>query len=208
MPSDRLSIADRASAVRSFYDRLAPSYDTHITRRVYERLIISLLKKIIPPGSRILDIGCGTGRYLRSLRPSYGVGVDISPKMIAVAQRQAGKNLSFLVGDATALFLKEAFDYIIAIETIAYWPDQDAAVASIRRLCTPETQVIILSPNPFWDAPLRLVERLGLKTADIGRNLPAKRQLQALFARHGFSVNASRKLFGLQYLVQGRLRMP
>ncbi|HLD07033.1 MAG TPA: class I SAM-dependent methyltransferase, partial [Candidatus Nanoarchaeia archaeon] len=134
MPSDRLSIADRASAVRSFYDRLAPSYDTHITRRVYERLIISLLKKIIPPGSRILDIGCGTGRYLRSLRPSYGVGVDISPKMIAVAQRQAGKNLSFLVGDAAALSLKGAFDYIIAIETIAYWPDQDAAVASIRRL--------------------------------------------------------------------------
>ncbi|MBI4149349.1 class I SAM-dependent methyltransferase [Candidatus Woesearchaeota archaeon] len=206
MPSPNAT--DRTSAVRSFYDGLASSYDTHLTRRIYEKLVISLLKKHIPPGKRILDIGCGTGKYLHAIHPSRGLGIDISPKMVAIAQQQAAKNLSFFIADAAALSLKETFDYIIAIETIAYWPDPDAALASIRKLCTPETKVIVLSPNPFWDAPLQLLEKLGLKTADIQRNLPAKRQLHALFARHGFSVKVSRKLFGLQYLVQGRPRMP
>ena len=200
----------RYSAVL-FYDNLAKDYDTHIVHRVYERLIISLLRQKIPQGKKILDIGCGTAHNLRQLSPSYGIGIDISREMINRANCQnKDKNIRFKLGDAETITLQKDFDYIIAIETIAYWHDPDAALANVRKFCTPETKVIVLSPNPLWDAPLQLLEKLGLKTADIQRNLPTKKQLHALFARHGFSVEVRHKIFGLQYLVIGRImqRLP
>ena len=40
----------------------------------------------VPEGKKVLEIGCGTGDLLAALKPSYGMGVDISPKMIDAAQ--------------------------------------------------------------------------------------------------------------------------
>jgi len=42
---------------------------------------------LVPNGLRVLDLGCGTGRLLASLKPNSGVGVDFSPAMIDEARR-------------------------------------------------------------------------------------------------------------------------
>src|SRR5438045_105482 len=60
------------------------------------------LRFLIPPGARVLDIGCGIGDTLAALQPSRGVGVDFSPAMINVA-RKTHPNLKFHVGDAEDL---------------------------------------------------------------------------------------------------------
>src|SRR3954452_25376608 len=57
------------------------------------------LRFLIPPGLRVLEIGCGTGDTLASLQPSVGVGVDFSPAMVAKA-REAHPQLEFRIGDA------------------------------------------------------------------------------------------------------------
>ena len=41
---------------------------------------------LIPPGKRVLELGCGRGELLAALQPSYGVGVDFSAKTIARAK--------------------------------------------------------------------------------------------------------------------------
>src|SRR5437763_16295209 len=53
---------------------------------------------LIPPGKRVLELGCGRGDLLAALKPSYGVGVDFSPKTIEKA-RVEHPDLAFLVGD-------------------------------------------------------------------------------------------------------------
>jgi SAM-dependent methyltransferase len=40
---------------------------------------------IIPPGVRVLELGCSTGRLLAATRPSYGLGIDIDAKQIEAA---------------------------------------------------------------------------------------------------------------------------
>ncbi len=40
---------------------------------------------LIPPGKRVLELGCGRGDLLAALKPSYGVGVDFGAKTIAKA---------------------------------------------------------------------------------------------------------------------------
>src|SRR5260370_8859005 len=40
---------------------------------------------LIPPGKRVLELGCGRGDLLASLKPSYGVRIDFGVKTIAKA---------------------------------------------------------------------------------------------------------------------------
>jgi SAM-dependent methyltransferase len=58
------------------------------------------LKFLIPEGARILELGCGIGQLLAALKPSFGVGVDLSEKMIAEA-RKLYPTLTFHVGDVS-----------------------------------------------------------------------------------------------------------
>ena len=53
---------------------------------------------LVPEGSRILELGCGTGQLLAALKPARGVGIDISDGMIEVARRNY-PDLEFYTGD-------------------------------------------------------------------------------------------------------------
>ena len=46
---------------------------------------LKFMRFLIPPGKRVLELGCGSGHLLAALQPSYGVGVDFSAKVIAKA---------------------------------------------------------------------------------------------------------------------------
>src|SRR6202165_5945879 len=50
---------------------------------------------LIPPGKRVLELGCGRGDLLAALKPSYGVGVDFGSKTIAKAN-ELHPNLDFV----------------------------------------------------------------------------------------------------------------
>src|SRR5258708_37501125 len=56
------------------------------------------MRFLVPPGKRVLELGCGSGHMLAALEPSFGVGVDFSPKTIAKA-RPLYPRLNFLQGD-------------------------------------------------------------------------------------------------------------
>src|ERR1700750_358675 len=43
------------------------------------------MRFLIPPGKRVLELGCGRGELLAALQPSYGVGVDFGAETIARA---------------------------------------------------------------------------------------------------------------------------
>src|SRR3954470_19625811 len=67
--------------------------------RGYHRRLESIYQFLVPPGLRVLELGCGEGRLLASLRPSEGTGVDFSPAMIVSARKQY-PGLRFIVSDA------------------------------------------------------------------------------------------------------------
>src|SRR5512142_283292 len=62
-------------------------------------------------GRRVVDVGCGTGRFAEVLHREHGAevtGVDPEPAMLAVAQRRASAGLSFAEGRAEQLPFEDA----------------------------------------------------------------------------------------------------
>ena len=85
------------------FDRYAPERERWVARNAaYYSAIERLVAFCVPPGASVLEVGCGTGDLLAALRPSEGVGVDLSSKLIERA-RQKHPNLQFLVADAETL---------------------------------------------------------------------------------------------------------
>src|ERR1035437_4893614 len=70
---------------------------------------------LIPPGKRVLELGCGRGDLLAALRPSYGVGIDFGAATIAKANTHH-PDLNCVLGDVenpeTLGGLEGPFDYI------------------------------------------------------------------------------------------------
>ena len=112
----------RKRAIRDLADRLAPERDRWIKcSGFYYKEDYRYLRFLVPPGYRILDLGCGTGKLLAFLEPSRGVGVDFSPATIDVA-RQNHPELEFYVGDIESRDdleqVEGTFDVILLSDTI------------------------------------------------------------------------------------------
>ena len=71
-----------------------------------------MLKFLVPPGLRVLEIGCGDGQLLASTRPAFGLGVDFSTHMMGTASR-THPELRFAQADAHRLCLVGTFDIVI-----------------------------------------------------------------------------------------------
>src|SRR5262249_47588031 len=79
----------------------------------YHRRLTEIYRFLVPPGLRVLELGCGRGDLLASLEPAVGVGIDFSPSMIDQA-RLRHPELRFEVADAHDLSqLDGQFDVIV-----------------------------------------------------------------------------------------------
>ena len=153
----------RPDPVGSHFDRVAPDYDRWKAKahRYYAALKASL-GEVVPPGSRVLEVGCATGDILASLEPDEGLGVDISPAMIALASRKHPR-LRFQVHDLMQGPLDERFDYIVAADVAEHVPDLDAMMGALAGMLTERGVAVVVTANPLWSPVLHAAERLRLK---------------------------------------------
>ncbi len=102
------------------------------------RAEIDLLREMVVPGMRVLDVGCGTGRHLLLLgeRLAAGIGVDYERSYVVDAARQVGPlPLFFLVGDATRIPLEGPFDLALCLtNTWGTMSDKAGVLREMRRL--------------------------------------------------------------------------
>jgi ubiquinone/menaquinone biosynthesis C-methylase UbiE len=137
--------------VREQYDRMADIYDRRWRSYITDTLFFLKSWAEIPFTAMVLDIACGTGEFERLLLNEHPtqqiVGVDISEKMLAIAQQkcQDYPNVSFQVASASALpFVSNSFDAIVSANAFHYFDDPDAALQEIKRVLKPDGQVVIL----------------------------------------------------------------
>jgi SAM-dependent methyltransferase len=106
------------------FDHYAQYYDLLYSVKNYEAeadYVSSLIQKFRRGARSMLDIGCGTGSHgFHFAQRDYDVtGVDLSPKMISLAnQKKAQKgitNISFEQGDIRSLRLGREFDVVVSL---------------------------------------------------------------------------------------------
>jgi SAM-dependent methyltransferase len=112
----------------------------------------------IEPGMRVLDVGCGVGRWSRLLaaRGAQVTGVDLSPTMIGEARRRAaGAGLAercrFLVQDSAALDLEGQFDLVLGVTVLQHILDPQALRAAVQRITrhvAPSGRIVLLEAAP------------------------------------------------------------
>jgi ubiquinone/menaquinone biosynthesis C-methylase UbiE len=179
MPTSSHPSVESGAATRHF-DRQAPERDRWKQKnRYYHEYIEKLCRFHVPPGSSVLEIGCGTGDLLNSLAPSRGVGLDISPAMTEIASRKY-PHLFFLAGDAENLPLNETFDYVILSDVLGYIPDVQKAFAELRKVTGPGTRVIVTYFNYLWEPVLRWGAWAGLKMPQQEQNWLSQQDIENL----------------------------
>jgi SAM-dependent methyltransferase len=137
-------------------------------RRYFYAYLTRVIRARIPPGQRVLDIGCGSGHLLAALQPSYGVGIDLSARAVAAAQKSYGSAaLRFVAGDGTDPETLAAaggpFDVVILFNVVTHLSDVQQAFERLRPLCHSRTRILVYSYSRLWQPVLRTAERLGWK---------------------------------------------
>lgn len=157
----------------------------------YHGLVESIYRAIIPPGARVLEIGCGRGDLLASLEPSRGVGVDVSGGMIDAA-RSRHPELEFVHAAGESIALGETFDYVVLADLAPYVHDLQALITAVAAHCEPHTRVIANAFSNVWRGPLSLMRRLRLRPSRPVKNWVAPRDLANLFELGGLELVGQR----------------
>lgn len=176
-------------------DKNAPQRQRWLKRyHHYYEDIAAFYRFIIPEGSSVLEIGCGTGQLLDGIHPRRGVGIDISPQMIALARKQF-PHYDFYVMDAEQFTLDEQFDYVILSDSIGYFEDVQLVLQHLNRACHPHTRLIITYQNFIWSPFFHLTEKLGLKMLTKKTNWLNMMDVCHLLELEGFEVIKTNRRF-------------
>jgi ubiquinone/menaquinone biosynthesis C-methylase UbiE len=168
--------------------------------RFYHSLIEKYYRFLIPEGSKVLEVGCGTGDLLNAVRPTYGVGVDFSPNMISVATGQFPA-LKFVTCDAENLSLDEKFDFVIMSDVAGHLWDVQRAFASLNRVTGQGSKIIISHYSFLWEPTLRFLEFIGLKARQPRQSWLSMKELIKLLELEGFECFKSfRKILFPAYI--------
>jgi SAM-dependent methyltransferase len=124
------------------------------------------MRFLIPPGKRVLELGCGRGDLLAALEPSHGIGIDFGAETIAKANARHSE-LNFVLGDVedpdTLASIDGPFDYIVIADTIGMFEDIDRTLALVHHLCAPSTRIVISYYSHLWEPILKLAELLHVR---------------------------------------------
>ncbi|MHB1117946.1 MAG: class I SAM-dependent methyltransferase [Minisyncoccota bacterium] len=165
-------------ASRAGYEKIAVDFSR--TRGAFWPELL-FVRDLIPDGSRLLDIGCGNGRFLGALdappRPPFqahtkdgrevGVdytGIDFSEGLIRVARERYREraHTTFIVGDALKLpFPDRAFDNAVSFAVLHHIPSHAYRVQFLReaaRVVNPGGLIVVTAWNVWHSRPWTVIK--------------------------------------------------
>lgn len=161
-----------------FYNHLVPAYQA-LWPAVAKRRITGAIRDLgIPAGSRVLEVGVGTGLSLDSYPTNVSItGVDLSEAMLAEAeqliQMRNWNHVEVMPMNAEELtFADSSFDFVTSFHTISVVSQPQKMMAEMVRVCRPGGRILLInhfrSDNPLIarvvDSAGNITQRLGWRT--------------------------------------------
>ncbi|HXD34526.1 MAG TPA: class I SAM-dependent methyltransferase [Pyrinomonadaceae bacterium] len=202
-PSDRHHLLTKPFYNLAFkHDRWAgdgPDSDTHRHFCDFANLAVALA---LPPGSRILDVGCGSGWLCEYFaRFGYDVtGIDISSDLIDMARQrlanapfgldhETGLSSRFLVHDIEQSAMTETFDAVVCYDALHHFEDEHAVLKNIYAMLENGGQLFVLEgerPPAGSDTEDEL--RSVMREYETLESPFTREYLLSLLCEHGFAV--------------------
>ena len=158
---------------------------SEIFRGAYHSRLHEIYQWLIPPGQRVLELGCGTGDLLAAVKPSVGTGIDLSPAMLAIARRRH-PGLEFIESPAEHLPAGRKYDVVILSDLVNDLWDVQSVFERVHAVCEPGTRVIINTHSQLWRFPLAAARSMGLANPMLSQNWLTVDDLTNLLQLTGF----------------------
>ncbi|MFZ9569679.1 MAG: glycosyltransferase [Vulcanococcus sp.] len=133
--------------------------------RTYYADLERLHQLLVPPGQRVLEIGCGPADLLANLQPAHGVGIEANPEL-AQAARELHPGLRILAVDPETITPEsigesQPFDVILLPNTLNTLQDVQGLLERLEAFCHPRTRLVVSFHNWLWQPLLKAAESLG-----------------------------------------------
>lgn len=154
----------------------------------YHTRLTEVYRSVVAPHQRVLEIGCGHGDLLAALKPSFGVGVDFSARMLQRAAKRH-PHLRFVQADAHALDLDgETFDVVILSDIINDLWDVEVVFQQLNRLTRAASRLVINFYSRLWEVPLDLTRSAGVSKPLLEQNWLTVQDVDNLLRLADFEV--------------------
>jgi SAM-dependent methyltransferase len=196
-----------SDSVKQHFDSVAPNYGRWKQKaHYYYDYVKAGVADVVPPGSRVLDVGCGTGDIIAFLQPREGLGIDLSPEMVAIAQTRH-PHLNFAVHDLMGEPFRGAFDFVVAVDVAEHVPDLVRLMRSMAAALDKKGKVVLTTAHPSWRWILELAERLSLKMPEGKHEWRSREELNAAASAAGLRQVSYHRLFLVPKAVPGLKRL-
>jgi len=112
-----------------------------------DRSIIRSIAQMVPPGSRVLDLGCGEGALLEVLqreRGCTGYGVEIADANVLACVKRGVNVIQLNLDEGLAMFDDDSFDVVLQIDTLQHLRNTETMLVETARV---GRQGIVAFPN-------------------------------------------------------------
>lgn len=178
-------------SVQEGYERWAPTYD-HDANPLLALEERQLKLMILPvKGKRVLDLACGTGRWLAWLMKGgarTGVGVDLSPAMLQAAMGKSAVRRRLVQADCRVVpFANSTFDLVVCSFAVGHIVELQRVAHEVGRVATTRADVFVSDLHPLayaqgWRTGFR--DHQG--SAEIKAFPRSEREMVAIWSTAGF----------------------
>ena len=175
----------RKDAICALQAKVAPQRKQWVVRnRYFYETVYRLFRFLVEPGKRVLSVRCGLGNFLTAVAPRRGVGIELTPELIAEAQK-ANPQWVYAALDPEQFIPQEKFDYIIVGNT-GDIVDVQRVFQNLHAGCERQTRVLIYTYNHLWEPLIKIAQFLGLKAPQVEQNWLSEADLKGLLHLSGF----------------------
>ena len=194
--------------ISDLFDRIADQYEFWKRKNCYyhneiERFYVD----IIPKRKKVLEIGSGDGSLLNSLESDFGVGLDVSAKMIEIASKKY-PHLNFIKSTIRNYNVKAQFDYVVLSNFLEYASDLYDFFNILHKKVSSHTKLVITGINPLWELIINLATKLKMRTPIFMKNFVTCKDIENILSISGYEVIESgyriffpKRIFFISYLL-------
>ncbi len=102
-----------------------------------ERSTLEAIAELVPPGSRVLDLGCGDGAllaHLQAARGCSGYGIEIDDANVLACVQRGVNVIQLNLDDGLSMFGDQSFDVVLQIDTLQHLRNAEVVLRETARV--------------------------------------------------------------------------